>query len=209
MDGTGYPKRLKREEMSLAARMMAIADIFEALTASDRPYKTGKTLSEALSIMAAMCHDAHIDPHLFALFMREQVFMQYARRFLDPRKSTRWMSTPCCSRPGLRLSSRSNARRSPPALQCPDLILLGEAANARAVQVQHANQAAVLDQRHDQLTVRSTVTGNVPGNACTSSTRWVCRVAAAAPHTPRPNGIRTQAICPWNGPSTSSSLRLR
>ena len=84
MDGTGYPKRLKREEMSLAARMMAIADIFEALTASDRPYKKGKTLSEALSIMAAMCHDAHIDPHLFALFIHEQIFMQYARRFLEP-----------------------------------------------------------------------------------------------------------------------------
>ena len=84
MDGTGYPKRLKREEMSLAARMMAIADIFEALTASDRPYKKGKTLSEALSIMAAMCHDAHIDPQLFALFMHEQIFMQYARRFLEP-----------------------------------------------------------------------------------------------------------------------------
>ena len=84
MDGTGYPKRLKREEMSLAARMMAIADIFEALTASDRPYKRGKTLSEALSIMAAMCHDAHIDPQLFALFMHEQIYMQYAQRFLAP-----------------------------------------------------------------------------------------------------------------------------
>ena len=84
MDGTGYPKRLKREEMSLESRMMAIADIFEALTASDRPYKRSKTLSEALSIMANMCHDAHIDPQLFALFMREQVFMQYARQFLDP-----------------------------------------------------------------------------------------------------------------------------
>ena len=84
MDGSGYPKRLKREEMSLAARMMAIADIFEALTASDRPYKRGKTLSEALSIMAAMCHDAHIDPQLFALFMHEQIYMQYAQRFLAP-----------------------------------------------------------------------------------------------------------------------------
>ena len=66
--------------------MMAIADIFEALTASDRPYKRSKTLSEALSIMAAMCHDAHIDPQLFALFMHEQIFMQYARKFLDPQQ---------------------------------------------------------------------------------------------------------------------------
>ena len=86
MDGKGYPKRLNRDEMSLAARMMAIADIFEALTASDRPYKRGKTLSEALKIMAGMCLDGHIDPPLFELFMREQVFMQYARRYLEPQQ---------------------------------------------------------------------------------------------------------------------------
>ncbi|MFP3514751.1 HD domain-containing phosphohydrolase [Pseudomonas sp. SIMBA_077] len=86
MDGKGYPKRLSRNDMSLAARMMAIADIFEALTASDRPYKRGKTLNEALTIMAGMCRDGHIDPSLFELFMREQVFMQYARQFLEPQQ---------------------------------------------------------------------------------------------------------------------------
>ena len=86
MDGTGYPKRLKREEMSQAARMMAIADIFEALTASDRPYKRGKTLNEALTIMAVMCCDAHIDPQLFELFVREQIFMQYAQQYLEPQQ---------------------------------------------------------------------------------------------------------------------------
>jgi len=84
MDGTGYPKQLKREEMSLAARMMAIADIFEALTAADRPYKKAKTLSEALGIMAIMCRDAHIDPELFGLFIKAQIHLQYARRFLAP-----------------------------------------------------------------------------------------------------------------------------
>jgi HD-GYP domain-containing protein (c-di-GMP phosphodiesterase class II) len=84
MDGTGYPKRLKREEMSLPARMMAIADIFEALTAADRPYKKAKTLSEALAIMATMCREAHIDAQLFGLFINEGVYMQYAVRFLDP-----------------------------------------------------------------------------------------------------------------------------
>ncbi|WP_332767572.1 HD domain-containing phosphohydrolase [Pseudomonas koreensis] len=84
MDGTGYPKRLRREEMSLPARMMAIADIFEALTAADRPYKKAKTLSEALAIMAAMCRDAHIDAQLFGLFINEGVYRQYAERFLDP-----------------------------------------------------------------------------------------------------------------------------
>lgn len=84
MDGTGYPKRLKREEMSLPARMMAIADIFEALTAADRPYKKAKSLSEALAIMATMCREAHIDAPLFGLFINEGVYMQYATRFLDP-----------------------------------------------------------------------------------------------------------------------------
>jgi HD-GYP domain-containing protein (c-di-GMP phosphodiesterase class II) len=84
MDGTGYPKRLKREDMSLPARMMAIADIFEALTAADRPYKKAKTLNEALAIMATMCREAHIDAQLFGLFINEGVYMQYAMRFLDP-----------------------------------------------------------------------------------------------------------------------------
>ena len=70
--------------MSLPARMMAIADIFEALTAVDRPYKKGKTLSEALGIMTGMCRGAHIDPDLFGLFIRSGVYMDYARRFLKP-----------------------------------------------------------------------------------------------------------------------------
>ncbi|MGY2260757.1 HD domain-containing phosphohydrolase [Pseudomonas sp. SDO55104_S430] len=86
MDGTGYPKRLKREEMSLPARMMAIADIFEALTAADRPYKKAKSLSEALGIMAFMCRDAHIDPQLFRLFIEARIYRQYAERFLDARQ---------------------------------------------------------------------------------------------------------------------------
>ncbi|MBK7982437.1 MAG: HAMP domain-containing protein [Candidatus Competibacteraceae bacterium] len=84
MDGKGYPKRLRREEMSVLARMMAIADIFEALTAIDRPYKSGKTLSEALTIMARMSRERHIDAELFALFLRAGVYRQYAERFLRP-----------------------------------------------------------------------------------------------------------------------------
>ena len=83
MDGTGYPRGLRREQMSLPARMMAIADIFEALTAVDRPYKVGKTLSQALQIMADMCRQAHIDPELFRLFIEAQVYEDYARRFLS------------------------------------------------------------------------------------------------------------------------------
>lgn len=84
MDGSGYPKRLTREEMSLPARMMAIADIFEALTAVDRPYKKGKTLSEALGIMAGMCRGAHIDPQLFSLFLCTGIPQAYAERYLRP-----------------------------------------------------------------------------------------------------------------------------
>lgn len=84
MDGSGYPKRLKRDEMSLPARMMAIADIFEALTAVDRPYKKGKTLSEALGIMAGMCRGAHVDPELFGLFLAAGIHQSYAERYLKP-----------------------------------------------------------------------------------------------------------------------------
>ncbi len=84
MDGTGYPKGLKREQMSLPARMLAIADIFEALTAMDRPYKKGKTLSEALGIMSAMKRNRHIDPDLFDLFLRAGVYREYAERFMRP-----------------------------------------------------------------------------------------------------------------------------
>src|SRR3990167_5429165 len=65
MDGKGYPRGLTREQMSVPARVMGIADIFEALSAKDRPYKKGKTLTEALGIMQKMVHNGHIDPDLF------------------------------------------------------------------------------------------------------------------------------------------------
>ena len=84
MDGTGYPRGLRRDEMSVQARIMAIADIFEALTASDRPYKKGKKLSECLKIMGFMKKDHHIDPDIFEIFIRERVYLNYAEEFLDP-----------------------------------------------------------------------------------------------------------------------------
>jgi HD-GYP domain-containing protein (c-di-GMP phosphodiesterase class II) len=84
MDGTGYPRRLARDDMSWSARMMAIADIFEALTAADRPYKRGKTLSESLKIMSFMRRDKHIDPDLFDLFLTSGIYREYAERFLRP-----------------------------------------------------------------------------------------------------------------------------
>jgi len=83
MDGKGYPKRLTRDDMSLTARMMAIADIFEALTASDRPYKKAKTLSEAIRIMSFMRNDNHIDPDLFELFLTSGIYRHYGELFLS------------------------------------------------------------------------------------------------------------------------------
>ena len=83
MDGKGYPKGLTREQMSVQARCMGIADIFEALTAQDRPYKKGKTLSESLHILGNMKLNGHIDPDLFDIFMWEKVYEEYAEKFLD------------------------------------------------------------------------------------------------------------------------------
>ncbi len=84
MDGTGYPKRLTRDAMSVQARVMAIADIFEALTAADRPYKKGKTLSDAVRIMHHMKKDNHIDADLFDLFLTSGVYRQFAQKYLAP-----------------------------------------------------------------------------------------------------------------------------
>ena len=84
MDGKGYPRGLKREDMSVQARVMGIADIFEALTAKDRPYKKGKTLTESLTILGRFKLNGHVDPDLFDVFIREKVYLDYARQFLAP-----------------------------------------------------------------------------------------------------------------------------
>ena len=83
MDGKGYPRGLKGSEMSLQARMMAVADIFEALTASDRPYKQGMTLSRSLDILANFARNGHIDPDLFDVFVRRGVYRRYGEKFLS------------------------------------------------------------------------------------------------------------------------------
>ena len=82
MIGTGYPRGLRKEDMSVQARMMAIADIFEALTASDRPYKPAKKLSVALDILGGFKKRNHIDPDLFDVFIQEEVYMEYAKEFM-------------------------------------------------------------------------------------------------------------------------------
>jgi len=84
MDGTGYPKGLTREQMSIPARIMGVADIFEALTSKDRPYKKAKTLSDTLNILGNMKLNHHIDPDVFDLFIREKIYLRYAEMFLDP-----------------------------------------------------------------------------------------------------------------------------
>ncbi|MCL9685147.1 HD family phosphohydrolase [Legionella maioricensis] len=83
MDGTGYPRGLTKDQMSLQARMIAIADIFEALTASDRPYKKAMPLSQALSILGKMKVEGHIDPDLFDVFMHAKIYEHYAEEYLD------------------------------------------------------------------------------------------------------------------------------
>ena len=84
MDGKGYPRGLTRQQMSVQARVMGIADIFEALTAKDRPYKKGKTLTESLQILGKFRLNGHIDSDLFDIFVRKKVYLRYAEQFLDP-----------------------------------------------------------------------------------------------------------------------------
>ncbi len=86
MDGKGYPRGLTKEQMSVQARIMAIADIFEALTANDRPYKKGKSLSESLRILGNFSLNGHIDPDLFDIFVRKKVYLKFASENLDPRQ---------------------------------------------------------------------------------------------------------------------------
>jgi HD-GYP domain-containing protein (c-di-GMP phosphodiesterase class II) len=84
MVGTGYPRKLAAEQLSVPMRIMAIADVFEALTASDRPYKKAKTLSESIKILSSFKKDKHIDPDLFDLFLTSGVWKRYADKFLLP-----------------------------------------------------------------------------------------------------------------------------
>jgi HD-GYP domain-containing protein (c-di-GMP phosphodiesterase class II) len=86
MDGKGYPRGLTRDQMSVQARIMAIADIFEALTARDRPYKKGKPLSESLRILGNFAVNGHIDPDLFDIFIRSKIYLEFAHKNMDARQ---------------------------------------------------------------------------------------------------------------------------
>ncbi len=101
MIGTGYPRGLQMAELPVQARIMAIADIFEALTASDRPYKKAKTLSEALRILSFFRNDKHIDADLFDLFLLSGVYVDYADKFLEPEQIDEVDITKFLSKPEL------------------------------------------------------------------------------------------------------------
>jgi HD-GYP domain-containing protein (c-di-GMP phosphodiesterase class II) len=82
MRGSGYPRRLKGEELSIPERIMVLADIYEALTAADRPYKKAKPVSAALDILHSMVLNDHVDVEVFELFLTSGVYLDYAKRFL-------------------------------------------------------------------------------------------------------------------------------
>jgi len=84
LSGRGYPRGLQEEDISLEARILAIADVFEALTASDRPYKTAKSLSQSIKILSFMSKDRHIDSDLFKLFLSSGIYLEYAHKYLKP-----------------------------------------------------------------------------------------------------------------------------
>lgn len=86
LDGTGYPRRLAAGDLSVPERIMAIADIFEALTARDRPYSAPRPMSKALAIMGSMCAEGHLCPELFELFLRSGVYLEYGKEHLDPQQ---------------------------------------------------------------------------------------------------------------------------
>jgi HD-GYP domain-containing protein (c-di-GMP phosphodiesterase class II) len=82
INGKGYPRGLTKEKMSVPARILALSDIFEALTATDRPYKKAKKISETLKIMRFMAIDGHIDSEIFNIFVKEKVYLEYAKKYL-------------------------------------------------------------------------------------------------------------------------------
>ncbi len=84
IDGKGYPYGLTGDQMSIPAKIMAIADIFEALTSNDRPYKEPKKLSEVLTIMKNMRDTGHIDPDLYKVFITNEVYKEYAEQYVSP-----------------------------------------------------------------------------------------------------------------------------
>ncbi len=84
MDGKGYPRGLKGEEMLIQSRILVIADVFESISAPDRPYRKPAPLSQVFKFMKEMVDEGHLDPVLFDVFLKKKVYLQYAHRYLMP-----------------------------------------------------------------------------------------------------------------------------
>ena len=82
LNGEGYPNGLGAEQLPLQARIMAVADIFEALTAPDRPYREPMTLSQSLKIMGFMVKDEELDGKIVDLLKESGLVFTYADREL-------------------------------------------------------------------------------------------------------------------------------
>lgn len=84
LNGKGYPRGLTADDLPLQSRIIAVADIFEALTSADRPYKKAKTLSESLRIMAFCVKDGDLDPDLLDFFLDSGLYLDFAQKFMNP-----------------------------------------------------------------------------------------------------------------------------
>ena len=84
VNGQGYPNQLTGDQMSVPAKIMAIADVFEALSSRDRTYKAPKKLSEILQIMQEMKNIGHLDPDLYQIFITKQIYLEYAKQYIEP-----------------------------------------------------------------------------------------------------------------------------
>lgn len=83
LNGKGYPRKLTGDDLSIPERVLVLADIFEALTAADRPYKKAKSLSTSIDILAKMVADQHVDKDVFELFLTSGLYLTYAERYLE------------------------------------------------------------------------------------------------------------------------------
>lgn len=83
LNGQGYPRGQRGDEISIEARILTISDIFEALTARDRPYKPAKSLSQSIAILGEMADRNEIDKHLFQLFLSSGIYLRYAEKYLS------------------------------------------------------------------------------------------------------------------------------
>jgi HD-GYP domain-containing protein (c-di-GMP phosphodiesterase class II) len=83
LDGSGYPQHRYRETLNIQARILAIADIFEALSAQDRPYKKPMTLSQTVRVLNQMGQSGLLDNDIITVFFQSNAHLEYAKRHLS------------------------------------------------------------------------------------------------------------------------------